>query len=160
MRPLLLTLLLLLAAPAYPAIDAMTWELGGLYEAACEYAEVDCTEIPSPLLIVTDFGRRINALGMYPLGTNVILLTAECTGRLADKTKCDGIVVHELVHYLTYLVYPKITSCQSEALAWDAFNAYVIDVKRYDLTRKDWIKDYPQCAQFQKLSSSSGTPSE
>lgn len=156
----LLPLLLLLAAPVHAAIDNMVWVHETNMQVVCDLMEVDCADLAPPLLIVVDFGRRLNALGLYPIGTNVILVSAECNGRLADKDKCDAVVAHEIAHYISFTLNPNITSCESEEIAWDVYNAYVISLSRYRLVRKDWKKEYPQCVKSPKSSTFSDTPSE
>lgn len=124
--------------PAHPKITE-------LFEAACEYSKLDCTDLNPPFLMVMETGAP---LGFHILGTNMVFLSDECTGRVANHLKCNAIIVHEIVHYIVtslnhFPIDPE--SCLSEGLAWDVYNEYVRDNGGRKLWRRNWKRDYPEC---------------
>lgn len=143
MHRVFLAALLLIAGPAKAAGPFLSWATTDETVAACELLEVDCKGIAQPLLIVLELDR--DAYGMYPLGTNVVMLSRQCAARIADEDLCRGVLIHEIAHYVLYQLNPLISSCESEARAWDVYNAYVLSVGRRKLVRTDWVESYPQC---------------
>jgi hypothetical protein len=153
--PLLLVLLPLSASAGFPhGSEEFTAEV---FEDACELSELDCTGIELPLILAVPMD---GPLGFHYWGTNIIFVSDQCVyTQVADKTLCTAVAVHEMVHYLYSESYPHFTPsiavmCDSEALAWDVYNAYVIAKGRMDLVRTDWRRSYPQCVQSQNDSTS------
>jgi hypothetical protein len=131
--------------PTHPASIAH-WEL------ACTYSE--CGDLEIPMVI---FDEMWPELGFYHFNTRVVFVTDECLGRVADKVKCSAIVLHEMTHYIVDWNEGIEDACESEGRAWDVYNAYVMEQKRYDLVRENWQESYPKCAKSQADSTSSGT---
>lgn len=156
MRYLLIALLLLpgYAAAVFPnANEAFVQQR---YMIACRLSELNCSGVFKPTVFAAPTGSE---LGWYWWGTNVVFVTERCLLDVADQHKCDAVIVHEIVHYLYYeankgKVPSQELNCKSEALAWDVYNAYVLEIGRADLVRLDWVRSYPQCAQFQNSSTS------
>lgn len=118
------------------------------WSMACEYS--DCKDLKAPMVIFGDTGA---ALGYYYFGTYTVFVTEEClTGRTSDQTKCEGILLHEMTHYIMDHAHGVVESCASEQHAWDVYNAYVLNKKRYDLVRENWQESYPKCAKSQSAS--------
>lgn len=151
----LLLAALLLSGPALAGPPLLTWSTFPETVKACELLEVNCKGIKNPMLIVAELQRDL--LGMYPHGTNVVLLSRQCMSRLADEDFCRAILIHEIAHYVLYQLNPNISACDSEAAAWDVFNAYVMSIGRGRLVRTDWKESYPQCAKSPNSSTSSDT---
>ena len=122
---------------------------------ACLLLGADCKGLETPTLIFDELGRP---LGFHILGTRLVFVTQDCLSRMADLVKCEAVLVHELAHYVAYYAMGVRESCESEALAWDVYNAYVMDRKRLDLVVENWKERYPQCAKSPSTSTSSGTP--
>ncbi len=122
---------------------------------ACLLLGADCRGLEVPTLIFDELGRP---LGLYYTGGRVVFLTSDCLSRVADTVKCEAILVHELSHYIAWYVMGLRDMCASEALAWDVFNAYVMERKRLDLVVENWSERYPQCAKSPNSSTSSDTP--
>lgn len=140
---LLITLLAPLAvADEYPPNSD---PVQNYFAIACLY--VECGDLEAPMVIFKDTSNRSGSLGYYLFGSRVVFLTEECYSKVADKTMCMGILIHEMVHYIEDHVrgLGEGSACESEAIAWDVYNAYVIGQKRYDLVREDWVRSYPQC---------------
>lgn len=121
---------------------------------ACLLLGADCTGLEVPTLIFDDLGRP---MGMHFMGTRLVFLTKDCLSAVADTVKCEAVLVHELAHYIAYYAMGVKENCKSEALAWDVYNAYVMDRKRLDLVVENWKERYPQCAKSQVSSTSSDT---
>jgi hypothetical protein len=145
-------LLALLLAPAlefppnHPAVEN-SWEL------ACQYSE--CGDLKPPMVIFKDTWP---ALGYYYFDTSVVFITEDCLVPVADKVKCMAVVIHEMTHYIADHNEGVQESCPSEERAWDVYNAYVLEQKRYDLVRENWKESYPKCTKSPQLSTSSATP--
>lgn len=118
-------------------------------EAACIILselvdDFECPEVlpRTPTILFTDMDS--NTYGLYYLGYTSVYINV----RMVPKWGVfgQGVVVHELVHFLTYWhIDPDMSSCDSEDLAWKAFNSYVEQVGRPDLINLDWKKGYPLC---------------
>lgn len=116
------------------------------FELACDLSELDCEGIKPPTILAIDTPPRI--LGLHYHGTNVVFVTSRCFMDAADLVKCDGVVVHEIVHYIFDVLGERAkddTGCTSEAIAWKTFNKYVESVGRPDLIRRNWQESYPRC---------------
>jgi len=150
----LLVLLALCFTAAHAKIENMQWVDQTDLDFVCEVLLVDCSAlgIAPPLLIVADIGGRGAPMGLYPIATNVVVVDDECMGRLADKEYCRAILIHEVTHYVSYMLWPEITRCESEQLAWGAYNEYVVEIKRSKLLRWNWRKDYPKCQEAMPFS--------
>jgi hypothetical protein len=146
---------LLLFSPLYaeyvypPQSDSVQryWKL------ACEYS--DCKDLKAPMVVFGDTGQ---ALGYYYFGTTTVFVTEECFVRTADRTRCEGVLLHEMTHYIMEYTAGVVESCASEQHAWDVYNAYVMNKKRLDLVRENWRESYPLCAKSPNASTSSVTP--
>lgn len=147
----MLHLLALLFAPAlefpptHPASKSH-WEL------ACTYSE--CGDLEIPMVI---FDKMWPELGFYHFQTRVVFITEDCLTPVADQVKCSAIVIHEMTHYIIDWNEGVSAACESEARAWDVYNAYVIDKGRLDLVRENWKESYPKCAKSLNASTSSVT---
>lgn len=143
---ILLAALLATTAHAYfPTADAGFTQQR--YMIACRLSKLNCSGVFAPVVFAAPTG---SVQGWYYWATNVVFVTDRCLMDVADQHKCDAIVVHEIVHYLFWAANKDKTpdiklSCESEALAWDVYNAYVLEIGRADLVRKDWVRSYPQC---------------
>lgn len=110
------------------------------FAIACEYSE--CGSLTAPMVVFMDTGR---ALGYYYFDTDTVFVTQECLyERVADQTKCQAVLIHEMTHYIRWHL-DGLKGCESEAAAWDVYNAYVIDKGRLDLVRENWTESYPRC---------------
>lgn len=130
-------------------------KLAAHMQDACLLSGTDCTGLEVPTLLFDDTGR---SLGFYPMGSRVVFVSNGCLLGTADQTKCEAVLVHELVHYVLWFKGNVKDACESEARAWDVYNAYVMDRKRLDLVRENWQESYPQCAKSPSSSTSSVTP--
>lgn len=149
----LIILLALCAAPAL-AVDLIVTpqhpKLNVHMQDACLLGGFDCTGLEAPTLI---FDETAPVIGYYPLGTRTVFVSSQCLTSVADVTKCEAVLVHELVHYILYMQGHR-DRCDSEAQAWDVYNAYVMERKRLDLVRENWQESYPQCAKSPAASTS------
>ena len=111
----------------------------------CDITSLSCEGIKAPTVI---FGKTGAALGYHYFGSSVVVITETCLIRTADFAKCDAIVLHEMAHYLfdQLGLADSKKACESEAFAWDVYNAYVLRINRNDLLRLDWVRSYPSCA--------------
>jgi hypothetical protein len=124
------------------------------FALACKY--VECGDLEAPMVIFKDTAP---ALGYYHLGTHVVFIAKDCLySQVADQTMCEAVLIHEMVHYIESQARGLNDACASETIAWDVYNAYVIDKKRYDLVREDWVRSYSQCVKSPSNSTSSVTP--
>ena len=144
MHRLLIVLCALLPAAAHALyIPATDPKIAEYLSVACEYTpEANCKDLEAPSLQFSDTGR---ALGLYHYRTRVVHMTEECLLRIADQAKCKAVLVHEIVHYILDWT-ANIQGCESERIAWRAYNEYVEELGRGDLVRADWTKSYPSCA--------------
>lgn len=136
----------LLAALALLALNAVEFPpqappVQTYWAIACTYNE--CGDLEAPMVIFKETGL---ALGYYYFNTHTVFVTEECLNRMADSTKCEGVLIHEMTHYIADHVDGISGQCESEARAWDVYNAYVMDKGRLDLVRENWLESYPQCA--------------
>lgn len=114
------------------------------FDKACEYSKLDCTGLKAPLLLAIDTPPGL--MGFHYYGTKTVYVTDRCFLDVADRTKCDAVVIHEMVHYIaSELGKFKDAPCSNEAMAWAVFNLYVLDKDRADLVNGDWRRAYPQC---------------
>jgi len=145
-----LTFTLSAAAYEFPPQDPNVQKY---FAIACEYNE--CKDLRAPMVVFKDTGR---ALGYYYFGTDVVFITLDCaTSPVADETKCAAVLIHEMTHYIQSKVHGVNENCASEEIAWDVYNAYVMDKGRLDLVRENWREAYPRCAKSQNTSTSSVT---
>ncbi len=149
MHRLLIVLCALIPAAAnalyVPATDP---KIAQYMSIACEYVPESktCSVLENPSIQFAETGR---ALGLYHGKTRLVHMTTECLSRVADQTKCAGILIHELVHYIldwTTDVTVAGDRCESERIAWRVYNEYVTDQGREDLVNPDWKRGYPHCA--------------
>lgn len=138
----------LIVAPSHPKLNVALQD-------ACLLLSADCKGLEAPTLIFDNTG---SAQGFYIHGSRVVFLSSACLTGVADVVKCEAILVHELAHYILWFVRGVKVPCESEALAWDVYNAYVMQKNRLDLVRVNWKESYPQCAKSPSTSTSSGTP--
>lgn len=82
--------------------------------------------------------------GIYVAGGRVVYLNQKLVGPHFD-VYAYGVLVHEMVHYISYWSGFGTTQCEDEALAWSVFNTYVRNQNRMDLLMKNWIRGYPKC---------------
>lgn len=139
----LLLLLLNAFAPAneYPPIHPTVMDHFALL---CN-VYVHCDEVDKPPMVAfTDTGF---ALGYYFYDTDVVFITEECLGRMADQMLCKSVVLHEMTHYVAYHSV-GLTGCASEDIAWTVSNNFLTDVGREDLINVDWRRSYPECATY------------
>jgi hypothetical protein len=153
MHRLLIVLCALIPAAANALfVPATSPRIAEYMSIACEYLPEakDCSKLENPSIQFADTGR---ALGLYHHRTRLIHMSNECLSRVADQTKCAGILVHELAHYILDWT-TNIKGCESERIAWRVYNEYVVDQGRKDLLVDNWIERYPQCAKSQNDSTS------
>ena len=82
--------------------------------------------------------------GIYVGGGRVVYINEKLVGPHFD-VYAYGVLVHEMVHYISYWSGFGTTNCEDEALAWKVFNSYVRNQNRVDLLMKNWIRGYPRC---------------
>lgn len=138
-------MLLIAAGPALPAnpiivVGELQPEVTSSYlKEACEFAGGECPDIPRVLYALTPS----NIWGFHYRGSSLVFMTSRCT---VGGVFCEGILVHELVHYVVseqgrYEGMP----CANEQLAWAAYNSYVIRRGKPELVNLDWRKAYKRC---------------
>lgn len=113
-------------------------------ETACQITGGECPKQPRAYFVPFQWGLW----GAYYYETPAILISDHCDTDELDVEFCDGIVLHELVHYVVdsqgrYRDQP----CANERLAWAAFNSYVILQGRYDLMNVSWEDAYEGCGE-------------
>ena len=138
--------LLALLAALLPGISATAPDTLAqeYFQKTCEYSKLDCTGLKAPVLVAID--TRPGLMGYHYRGTRMVFITDRCFLDVADKTKCDGVVIHEMVHYIaSELGMFANDSCANEQLAWSVYNLSVLDLDRADIVNGDWRKAYPQC---------------
>lgn len=143
---LLAALLLPLTASAGIQAKAPDSAAKEYFEIACELSELDCKGLKAPTVLVVDM--RDGLMGFYFYGTDIVFVTDQCLTATADRTKCDAVVIHEVVHYI--FDQPKNRKrdpkgCLTESIAWEVYNRYVSLMNREDLLRINWRGSYPQC---------------
>ena len=146
MHRLMLLLAVLLPVAGHAGIRAAAPDdiANQYFQIACELSKLDCTGISAPLLLAIDTPPGL--MGFHYYGTNTVYVTDRCFLDVADKTKCDGVIIHEMVHYIaSERGMFQDDSCANEALAWKVFNLFVLDRGREDLVRGNWRESYPQC---------------
>lgn len=139
----------LIVAPAHPKLNVALQD-------ACLLLSADCKGLEAPTLIFDDTGN--NAHGFYVRGSRTIFISSVCLNGMSDQVKCEAVIAHELAHYILWFARGITDHCESEALAWDVYNAFVMQKKRLDLVRENWKESYPQCVKSQPPSTSSPTP--
>ncbi len=113
------------------------------YAIACSYIADGCGDVPAPMVIFKDTSP---ALGYYHFGTHVVFIARDCLwSPVADQTKCEAVLIHEMVHYAAQHRHGLDDKCKSEEAAWWVYNHYVKAQGRPDLVREDWRESYPSC---------------
>ena len=146
MHRLMLLLAVLLPVAGHAGIRAAAPDdiANQYFQIACELSKLNCEGIDAPVVLVIDTPNHIQ--GFHYRGTNIVFVTDRCFSSMADLIKCDAVVIHEIVHYINSELNIRPESCENEASAWAAYDAYVKSRGRPDLVLGDnWRRGYPQC---------------
>ena len=94
--------------------ERVSWTL------ACYINQVDCSNIPRPLVIYADLPPEQKIWGVYELGNSYVVLSNELNG----DTFSTVILAHEYTHYLQFIQRkfhapgdPKEIECATEQAA-------------------------------------------
>lgn len=99
-------------------------------------------DLPPPAGLSADL--REGTWGIYVQGGRVVYLNRFLIGPHFDAY-AYGVLVHEIVHYISFWSEFGTTQCGDEALAWSVFNEYMVQIGRIDLVNDAWKQGYPQC---------------
>lgn len=97
------------------------------FELACQIAEERyenaCDGLDTPMVIETLLLEYIGAYGVYVRGeTWVFVMPQDMIDMIAilglkEPPAKKWVIVHEMIHYILYNLYPLLTRCESETLA-------------------------------------------
>jgi len=125
-----------------PITGQMNYEAAEKYlNVACEYAGGECPSVP--IVYATPMEKKY--WGRYYIGTNIIMINDQCIKLDFDQDFCRGIILHEMIHYVTTTQGRMPDECLNEQFAWAVYNRYEQKIGRYDLVRLNWRDSYPQC---------------
>lgn len=116
------------------------------FRFACKVTGYDCKGVPRPAVVEANLTAH-GIHGAYQPGTAHITLDTGALPYFAAEW-VQGVVVHETVHYLDYVLkYNDVAvmvehRCEVEQHAYDVEAVWLVESGRPDLFRTNWQESY------------------